>query len=486
MSGSNPFRPKQSENSTAQHRSSRIASSSSSFAPDPIFLGQSPTATVAAAQPNTPSSSASAGTTPPPPNNAPDLDDSVTTDDQSTTDPFDEDSDASGDEAKPSQSSVEAPTTASPDDLRRFQAPIRTTPPPASSTRPSTTSVSFTGQTPEPGTNEDAGQGTKPLESEAAATSLVSSKIDSLETDGDSTDGDTQSYTRIKTSVRPVSLGPGIDPRVLASRPGNRDKVPPPPPKSHHGRLISPDLSITPPAPPTPGRAVNRVSFHGSSPGALGSPRVLQADPDYFGVSANQSVPADTLRRSQSQNKRPPTPPMSRRHSQMRRSKSTFSKQASSQLAALPAVGVATTSTPSSPGSRSQTPSLRSRDSRNNSIVSEEVSSTFTSRSENIAPAPSTQSEVSGLGIQSAPRTTSKRASVINQLPPPPPPRRSRGSNQSNDSNRPASIPSEQRVGGAEHYVSNPSNATDILADLSRLQKEVDDLRGHYETRRSQ
>lgn len=29
-----------------------------------------------------------------------------------------------------------------------------------------------------------------------------------------------------------------------------------------------------------------------------------------------------------------------------------------------------------------------------------------------------------------------------------------------------------------------PSNANDILADLSRLQKEVDDLRGSYENRK--
>lgn len=29
-----------------------------------------------------------------------------------------------------------------------------------------------------------------------------------------------------------------------------------------------------------------------------------------------------------------------------------------------------------------------------------------------------------------------------------------------------------------------PSNALDILADLTKLQKEVDDLRGHYENRK--
>ncbi|KAL4866642.1 hypothetical protein BDV12DRAFT_172596 [Aspergillus spectabilis] len=489
MSGLNPFRPRKSEDSTAhqsQHRSSRPALSSS-IVPDPIFLAQSATSAVAVAQPNLPSPSARAGTTPPLPTNAPDLDDPTTSDDQSTSDPFRQGSDVSGDEAERPQTPSETPMTASPDDLRRPQEPIRTTPPFASSNEPSTTTDPSKGRTPEPDIQARVSNDEGPLDSTAIDSPTVSSESGSLEeTDSDSTSDDTQLYTRTKTSVRPVSLGPGIDPRALASRSGNRDKVPPPPPKSHHGKLISPDLSITPPAPQiTPGKAANRVSFHGSSPVPLTSPRMLQADPDYFGASANQSAPADTLRRSQSQNKRPPTPPLSRRHSQMRRSKSTLSKPASSQLSAPPAMATATASTPSSPGSRSLTPSLRSN-SGNDSLFSNKVNSTFTLRSENIVPASSVQSEISGLGIQSNPRTTSKRASVINQLPPPPPPRRSRGSNQSNESNRPSSVRSEQRAGRAENFVSNPSNATDILADLTRLQQEVDDLRGHYETRRSQ
>lgn len=71
-----------------------------------------------------------------------------------------------------------------------------------------------------------------------------------------------------------------------------------------------------------------------------------------------------------------------------------------------------------------------------------------------------------------------KRASYVNSLaasaPPPPPPRRVRGaSNNSSDT-----------TAKQEEFIPNPSNASDILADLSRLQKEVDDLRGHYEGRK--
>ena len=41
-----------------------------------------------------------------------------------------------------------------------------------------------------------------------------------------------------------------------------------------------------------------------------------------------------------------------------------------------------------------------------------------------------------------------------------------------------------QVIGVEEVPLPQPSNAQDILADLSRLQKEVDDLRGHYESRK--
>jgi hypothetical protein len=64
--------------------------------------------------------------------------------------------------------------------------------------------------------------------------------------------------------------------------------------------------------------------------------------------------------------------------------------------------------------------------------------------------------------------------------PPPPPPRRTRDSVlRSSDS------PPVSRVVTDENTpLPQPSNALDILADLTKLQKEVDDLRGHYENRK--
>ena len=60
--------------------------------------------------------------------------------------------------------------------------------------------------------------------------------------------------------------------------------------------------------------------------------------------------------------------------------------------------------------------------------------------------------------------------------PPPPPPRRTRDS-----------IARSSDVMGLKENKTptpQPSNALDILADLTKLQKEVDDLRGHYENRK--
>lgn len=58
--------------------------------------------------------------------------------------------------------------------------------------------------------------------------------------------------------------------------------------------------------------------------------------------------------------------------------------------------------------------------------------------------------------------------------PPPPPPRRGRDSNTR----------SSEPAAAEETPLPQPSNAQDILANLSQLQKEVDDLRGHYESRK--
>ncbi|KAL2853862.1 hypothetical protein BJY01DRAFT_205937 [Aspergillus pseudoustus] len=492
MSGSNPFRPKKLED-LAKHSPSQTTPAPT-ISPDPIFLGPSSTAATSTSKPNLSSADdPSAGTTPPPPLDAPNLDDSVTSDNQSTSDPFDRDYDASDDEAERTQTSSETPTIASPGDLPLPQETVQLTPPSTSSFASHTTTTRSGEQAARKIDGKHIDENERLRNRTTSAGSFIS---DHLSTSSDATDSDSaveepQSQPPTKTARRPVSLGPGVDLRSLNNRLTNRDRIPPPPPKSHHGKRISPGPSIVlPPSQMTPGKAANRVSFHGSSSGSLESPRILQTDQDYFSTlsQTNQSAPlADVPRRSQSQNKRPPTPPLSRRHSQMRRSKSTLTKPTSSRLSIPLAEVEAAASTPSSPGSRPLTP-LRSRDTHDDASYIDETQPVSSLRPENIAPTQSAPPKEIGLGIQSSFHTTSKRASLTNYLPPPPPPRRTRGSkhgDDSKDSRVTASLRSGQRAEGSENFVPHPSNAKDILADLTRLQKEVDDLRGHYQNQKS-
>ncbi|KAJ5119624.1 hypothetical protein N7448_010293 [Penicillium atrosanguineum] len=124
----------------------------------------------------------------------------------------------------------------------------------------------------------------------------------------------------------------------------SKDRKPPPPPRSHHGKRISITGSTASPSIATPPRSNNRLSYHASSPESLTSARASgtpnassvynTAPGDYFSVSSETpraTDSTDSLHRSNSQPKRPPTPPLSRRHSQMR-SKSAQSKSSGSRL----------------------------------------------------------------------------------------------------------------------------------------------------------
>ncbi|GIK01052.1 hypothetical protein Aspvir_005084 [Aspergillus viridinutans] len=251
-------------------------------------------------------------------------------------------------------------------------------------------------------------------------------------------------------------------PKPLAVRSANRDKKPPPPPKSHHGKLINPSPHATSShSRPIPPRPTKRFSYHGTSsetslsltpdtpPSRSSQPRI-----DYFTPLHDNPAPqsAETLRRSQSQHKRPPTPPLSRRHSQMRRSKSTMSRTNLSRLSMPAGKFEMNASLPSSPGPRTQEPG--------------------------IAPPMSDEAEP---GSGQCELRLSRRASQVNPLPPPPPPRRNRVSSSHSNS---GSQPTQEKRAEDQDFMPRPSNASDILADLSRLQKEVDDLRGHYESRK--
>ncbi|KAL4977254.1 hypothetical protein BDW66DRAFT_41127 [Aspergillus desertorum] len=466
MSGLNPFRPKQSGDQQYQSH----FSSSTLFrptAPDPIFLSRPSNAVVVTDHANITSPCAAA---PLSTAKAPGLDYSATSDDQSASDPFGQDSDVSGDDGE------RLPAHVNPVIALYAQETIGIARRSVSSqTLATTTAASHVHTT-------DDGE----IRGDRAVSSSIASSLSSValeETGSDDSGDERRSYVHDRSSARPVSLGPGVDPDALATRSANsRDRVPPPPPKSHHGKLISAGLNKASPASQTTsGKATNRVTFHGSSPEPFVSTRMPQEGPDYFGTPiTHPASPADGLRRSQSQHKRPPTPPMSRRQNQMRRSKSTLSKPGSSQYS----TAHYTTLVPSSPGSRSVAPSLHSRDSKNDPSLHEEANPKHGSQSENLGPASYLEeSGESGLGIQPNSWTTSRRESLIHHLPPPPPPRRTRMSKHNSDINQRPSILAEQRADQPENFVPRPSNAKDILADLSRLQKEVDDLRGHYENR---
>lgn len=231
--------------------------------------------------------------------------------------------------------------------------------------------------------------------------------------------------------------------KVLASRAGNREKKPPPPPRSHHGKLISPNPAAQQSTPTSP--SSNRFSFYGSSTEVALSTRPSS---NGNGLAENQRPRPEILQRSQSQYKRPPTPPLSRRQSQMRRSKTTYTKNHPSRI-------------PS--GIEGSDPSTTSRrESGSSTPVSDE-------------PVSRTQSHEDPTSNTTAASKSAKRMSYTNTqalspVPPPPPPRRVRSGQ-----------PAKQE----EEFVPHPSNASGILADLTKLQKEVDDLRGHYEGRKS-
>lgn len=328
-----------------------------------------------------------------------------------------------------------------------------------------------------------------------------------------------------QTSRSPPEPGTNTSPSSRA----NKEKKPPPPPRSHHGKRISTSTNTTTntrvnaassSSHTSPPRSTNRLSYHASSPESQVSTRrtgtpnansIGQAPgADYFSFSVSSedqqraraphsSHPAESVQRSASQNsqhKRPPTPPLSRRHSQMRRSKSIQSKSSGSGLTMSSRDSESTDSSrPPSPGpsTRSVASSISDR-----KRLSMPPPSSSRSREREAEPRPAPGYSLSPDSLPPPPTTTrsnppppGRRASSHGSIlsgslpssaapPPPPPPRRARDSSSRRSEGRPVS----QVLGVEDAPLPQPSNAQDILADLTRLQKEVDDLRGHYESRK--
>ncbi|KAA8645473.1 hypothetical protein EYZ11_011881 [Aspergillus tanneri] len=481
MSGLNPFRPRKPEDPAGHHLPSSQSTPSNSY-----FSVPSKAAVVdISSHPN--------GLPGPPPDFIPSNDDSLSSDGHSITDPFHQQSDLSEDDAEgpdevccPLSNPTVVSSFPSGDLPRHPQSGLPSTPPAST-----TITAPSAGQLARPNTHYHfLGQENQRISRDNGSVVSSDASVRSLTPHG----GRTSNSSTTDMSQAPTHPGittisvTGREVRPLASRSSNR--IPPPPPKSHHGRLISTSSSTTPSrSHPAPSKSANRFSFHGSSSEASLSPTPSQVDAGHFNEMGGNppEKSAEHLRRSQSQHKRPPTPPLARRHSQMRRSKTMLSKPNIARLSMPPMkVGSTTESPPPSPESWSfQQP--RTREARLDAPSSEEnaprpppYTQTSDSRSSTSATETSTSTSLSN---PRAPLT--KRVSQHNPMPPPPPPRRTRGSsNHSSEGTHSTSLRPEKRTDENDGFTPLPSNAKDILADLTRLQKEVDDLRGHYESRK--
>lgn len=416
------------------------------------------------------------------PPHAADDNDSTSSDDPSVTDPFNHGAYLSDHDAEDKNPGQETWSSS--------QRPSHDGPPPASARTAKNDRESSLPDPRDPGRNAVLPDVMTSAKSDVLVHSLPSSHAGSHTASSSSTDVSQQS-THTGAAGHPAAdrmSEMNKESQGLTRRTGNKDKRPPPPPRSHHGKLINPNPVTTPSLQrQTPPNSTNRLSFHGSSTESSFSHRPgnpsqssIPTEPSAAstGLVENRPTWSTELRRSQSQYKRPPTPPLSRRQSQMRRSKSTYSKTNSNQLGLAPG--------------NMETNALAGVDRA--SITSRRRESGFsTPQLDEAAFRPSPSYEEPSIppplsrmsSMKSAKRASYTGSQTSSAVPPPPPPRRTRvSSNNSNDSNRQRIVPPEKSAQHEGDFIPHPSNASDILADLSRLQKEVDDLRGHYESRK--
>ncbi|KAL1851926.1 hypothetical protein Plec18170_006229 [Paecilomyces lecythidis] len=294
--------------------------------------------------------------------------------------------------------------------------------------------------------------------------------------------------------------------KVQLSRQGSEKRQKPPPPKTRRGKLIksdgnqqpSPQIATPYSQPDTPGSYISQPQ--GINTSSDTTKTVTSPTTDYFTTASRvqTSLPADSLDRKPSQSKRPPTPPLARRRSQMKHVKSSASVSKPSQIVIAETSIESKHPTTPSPGVKNPPPPPSRRHGRAISgQLSEGASPSafpFPQRTPSTSSGPPGGDE-SEKGVSPASSRTpsiksSRRvsqplgSSPSNMPPPPPPPRRARSpSRGSTDSTRPRSFHLEKE-NDLDAPIAEPSNANSILADLTRLQKEVDALRGQYESRK--
>lgn len=343
--------------------------------------------------------------------------------------------------------------------------------------------------------NPDTISATTAIESPSRAQTWVS-------TDGNVNHEIRQIGSDVSTAVpRASTFSPASTPNNIQKTPSLR-KPKPPTPRSHHGKPIKPDDSekYTSPSSPTPTHSQTPI---GSPSDRRGSTSSLSAK-----VSPPSNEPprttddASSSYRTSPQSKRPPTPPLTRRHSQMRSSTNRHSTAEQPNRLSLPPKGLSShLPDPLSPGNGTKTPPRPPSRRVERPVSGTQGEATLSQLKSSLSPSewtPSDPLSVDGQGTQASVVSSppSRTPSIKQPLsgtstttgmlpPPPPPPRRLLASSKS--SNTAISVPTDKSDAptSTEHEdIRSSSQAQDILADLSRLQREVDDLRIHYEGRK--
>ncbi|KAM5480282.1 hypothetical protein McanCB56680_005127 [Microsporum canis] len=289
-------------------------------------------------------------------------------------------------------------------------------------------------------------------------------------------------------------------------------KLPPPPPKSRRGKAIPRSTESTtestparPAEAPVSPQAPHNTTSHTKSPASSihGAPPPSPL-PRRQAARSEPSLPANT------QHKRPPTPPLARRHSQMKRSSAsaTTSRLSLPPNSTNPLNRPASLNSATNPKTPPPPPSRRAGSGNHTdhgstaSSIADTASIDTSIQHHHKEESEASPRHNSHLHPPSHSHNTPVSAS---SRPQPPPPRRTTGSSSSAHSTdinststrRPPSISTEKdshhlpppppplrkssrSSNIAEPDVSAPSNANDILADLSRLQQELDEFRGQY------
>ncbi|OJD24564.1 hypothetical protein ACJ73_04072 [Blastomyces percursus] len=307
---------------------------------------------------------------------------------------------------------------------------------------------------------------------------------------------------------------------AAASLPKPAERPKPPPPKTRRGKTINPNAGHTSPL-------VGLASFtspnhRSASPASLSSRSFTEqesgdvnkplpqapVDNSFLSVSPEQTAQDSENISPLPLQKRPPTPPLSRRRSQLKPSNPRLSRNNSARHS-MPPINTTKNSVTgssihiSSPLKSPPPPPSRRKDRESSAFSSSDTPSLLSHErqqpsSRQRSDSREDASDKSSLrSVETTSTISNKRAS--HGPPRPPPPRRVGGSRASLDESRPVFLGvtdsstaridmknTENTKSGTPGTPSqSQSHAVDILADLSRLQKEVDDLRGRYEGRKA-